>query len=180
MKFPSSSEYGQALFREAARYLEDAKYLQLGSRPASSVAFSIKAVEFSMKALAAHQNALGWWPDLLRSHRPIRDGKGRHILRELIQALDTVDPGVVADGESVENLNSVQVGEKSYQTDQLENPEYPWFNAVPAHGPIGMVVPSDHFTDARAAEEYNRALRFARAAQGIDQDLSAIALPTPI
>src|SRR5207244_342536 len=102
--FPSTDDWARALFREAARHLDDARTLHLAARHAAAIASTLKAAELGLKSVLVLDGALGWWDRLHTTHTPLGDISGHQILRrhaDRLQAHQTTLPARIRDLEAL-------------------------------------------------------------------------------
>jgi hypothetical protein len=169
--FPRPEELARAFFGEAVRHLGDARVLHQAARYPGAITSAMKAAELGTKAVLIVDGSLGWWKELLQTHKPLNEIETHDVLKHQYASLERYskqyDPGLIGDVKALEKLAPARLNQKSFSFETQANTEYPFFylSPGPAGGPTtgNLRGPSQHFTDSHSREHYLTARRLLTA-----------------
>ncbi len=156
MIFPNTDAFGQAMFEEALRHLQDAYVLHQASRWPGAITSSMKAAELGFKSILILEETFGWWEKVTTSHSPMGDASAHAVLSQIVTRFS---PRLVSTIKEMERLSPSQLGRKAFsgQNQDERNPEYP-FVLVDETG-VSLGKPSSSFVDFQISENYYEAAR---------------------
>lgn len=167
--FPSQDALARKFFREAARHLGDALILHDAGRFPGAINSSMKAAELGTKAVLIIHGSLGWWDQLLQTHKPLGEIKNHVILGNLLETLIQHDPVLANEALTLEALAPSRPGRGVFDLATQANTEYPFFYLMPA--PAGgaptahLDGPGDHFNRHQSEGYYRTAHQLPAAYQ---------------
>ena len=151
--YPRYEDMARSFFLEAARHLEDSRFLHVNGRYAAAVASASKAAELAIKSAVIVENAFGWWDKLFKTHEPFKAISDHRILNSVRKQL--VQAGLETSLQKLESYIPVALG----TLDNEDNPEYPWLDYDPTSSKVVLKLPSIELTEILSLEQYRTAHR---------------------
>jgi len=153
-----NEDLARAFFKEAVRYLEDAKTLHVAGSYAGSIANDLKAVEFGLKALLLLDGTAAFLTNLFQTHDVFtRIMQSKDIVFGIhIQNIDTIYQGLSGDIKTLEKLNPSSLNLEKISNDEPVNPEYPFY-LKPPNSSVTLYLPSRYFNQTDSETHFHTA-----------------------